>query len=96
MPGSVVAELILRPIFEIVLYFVGYLTGQLVVPVVTLGAYTVEPVASTGRRPRPRLKRSTVPVATRVVSPDLAALVGLLTWAFVLAAGYLLWRAAGV
>jgi hypothetical protein len=96
MPGSVVAELILRPVFEIVLYFVGYLTGHVVVPVVTFGVYTVAPVAPTARRPRPRLKRRAAPIAPRVVSPDLAALVGLLFWAFAIAIGYLLWRATGV
>jgi hypothetical protein len=96
MPGSVLAELILRPVFEIVLYFVGYLTGQVVVPAVTFGLYTVEPVSASGRRPRPRLKRKAAPIASRVVSADLAALVGLLSWAVALVIGYLLWRAAGV
>ena len=95
MPGSVVAELIIRPVFEFVLYAVGYLTGYVVVPAATFGFFTVEPVASGSRRPRPRLRSAKASPSPRVVSADVAALVGILFWVLAVAIGYLLSREAG-
>jgi glycerol uptake facilitator-like aquaporin len=96
MPGSVVAELILRPIVELVLYVFGYLTGYVVVPAVTFGLYSVEHLVSGSRRLRPRLKSAKASLGSHVVSADVAALVGICFWVLVITGGYLLWRASGV
>jgi len=94
MPASILGELILRPIFEVVLSVFGYLTGRVIVPLFTLGVYSVETVLPS-KRPRPRLRRrkSPSPPPPRVVEAETAALFGLLFWLGVLAAGYFILQA---
>jgi len=95
MPASILGELILRPLFEVVLSVFGYLTGRVIVPLFTLGVYSVETVLPSKRpRPRPRLRRrNSSPPPARVVEAETAALFGLLFWFGVLAAGYFIWQA---
>ena len=83
MPGSVIAELILRPILEGVLQVAGYLTARVIVPVFTFGTVVVEPLGwksrvhpklrwpnLTGRRPR-------------VIDGEFASLLGLVFWGLI-------------
>ncbi len=83
MPGSVIAEVILQPVFEAVLQLAGYLTARVVVPVFTFGTVVVEPLGwrktvypkirwpnLTGRSPR-------------VMDGDFASVLGLVFWALV-------------
>ncbi len=37
MPGSIIGELILRPILEIVVHTIGYYVGLFLIPILTLG-----------------------------------------------------------
>ena len=37
MPGTIIGELILRPILEFIFHFVCYYIGRVIVPVVSLG-----------------------------------------------------------
>lgn len=96
MPGSVIAEVLVQPIIEFVLYFVGYNTSRVAVPILTLGAWSVESVAPSNRAARIRAKSSLAPSSFRVLSFHVAALVGICLWVAVFAIGYLLWRGAGV
>ncbi len=91
MPASLLTELIIRPLVEIMVHVVGYLTGIGVVSVFTLGRYSVEPLLPE-QRPRPRIrKRGNAPLQPYVVSADDAVLIGFLFWAVVLGAGALIW-----
>jgi hypothetical protein len=42
MPGSILGELILQPILELVFHLAGYVTGRIVVPTFTFGYVRVE------------------------------------------------------
>ncbi len=42
MPGSILVELILQPLFELVFHLAGYVTGRIVVPAFTFGFVRVE------------------------------------------------------
>jgi hypothetical protein len=44
MPGSILGELILRPIFELVFHVVAYCIGSVVVPIVSLGRWKCDPM----------------------------------------------------
>lgn len=92
MPANLLTELVVRPVFEIVLYGLGYFTGQVVVPIMSLGRYSVEPIIQP-RRPRPRLKRNqSICLAPFTVSADAATAIGLLVWVFIVACGFFVWR----
>lgn len=88
MPGSIIGELVLQPIAELVLQVVGYFTGRLVVPVLSFGYAVVEP-APKGTRVYPKWhgfgRGSTGGV---VVDAEMGSLLGLLFWAAVAVAAY--------
>ena len=96
MPSSVIAELLVQPIIEFVLYFVGYNTGRVVVPILTLGACSVESVPPSNRGARIKATSAITPSASRVLSFHVAAFLGICFWLAIFAIGYLLWRGAGV
>jgi hypothetical protein len=91
MPASLLTEIIFRPLFEIVLHVLGYLTGMVVVPLFTLGRYRIAPLLPE-QRPRPRTRRQGhTPAQPDSISADDAALIGLLFWAVVAGAVALIW-----
>jgi hypothetical protein len=92
MPASALAEFILWPIFELIMYVVGYLTGYVVVPVFTLGRYRVAPFVS--RRPNRygKGRKRSLLSQVNVISDEAAMYIGLVFWAVVIAAGYFIWR----
>lgn len=90
MPASLLTELVIRPLFEVVLYGVGYVIGVMVVPALSFGRYTVEPWDF-----KKRTKKRHGPLAPRVVSADVAVGVGLATLFVAVLIGYFIWRAAG-
>ena len=92
MPASFLSEVVLRSLFEVVFYGVGYLVGVLVVPLFSLGMYTVEPWDF---RARTKTKKRANQLAPRVVSADIAAAVGLATLFAAAVVWYFIWRAAG-
>ncbi len=92
VPGSALAELILWPILELILYVAGYLTGYVVVPIVTLGRYQVEPFVVQGRKRYGKSRKYSFARKANVVSDDAATLIGLLFWVAVTATIYLIWR----
>lgn len=83
--GSDLVDFFFRGAFRILLEFLLYWTGRLVVQVVTFGVYRVEPldVDREGRRGRSRTRQA------RTLSADTGMLIGLLCWA---AAGVVAWR----
>ncbi len=76
MPGSIIGELILQPIGEIA----GYMTGRIVVPVLTLGRVRVERIA----KGEVNIPKQTVYMresdGTIVLSGDMGTVIGLLFW----------------
>jgi hypothetical protein len=92
MPLSALAEVILQPVFEVILHVFGYLTGVVVVPAFTLGVFRVEPILGGAKpRPRPKLRKMRAEMTQpRVVSADAGTAFGLLFWALAAVAVYLL------
>lgn len=93
MPGSVLGELVLGPILEVVFIGVGYVVGVGIVPTVTLGRWRAEPLLSRprGREARRRARWRTGP---GVLSVEATALAGLATLVALSVAAYALWRLA--
>lgn len=91
MPASLLTEIVFRTLFEVVFYGLGYVVGAVVVPLFSLGRYTVGPwdfkprKKGAGRARRP---------APRVLSADAATGIGFATLAAAGLIGFLLWRAA--
>jgi hypothetical protein len=88
MPLEFVAEVLLRFVFEIVFYVLGYATGWLLIPVFSFGRYTAEPLSPPRRGQR--RGRSRAPKGPRQVSIEFTALIGILFWIAVPTAWYLL------
>ena len=83
MPGSFIGEVILQPIAELVLQVIGYFTGQVVVPVFSLGYPSVEP-APKGVSVYPKwhgFHRASD--GSIVVDAEMGALLGLVFWVLV-------------
>ncbi|WP_283745353.1 hypothetical protein [Sideroxydans sp. CL21] len=79
MPGSIIGEFILQPIGEIA----GYMTGRLVVPVLTLGQVRVERITK-GDVNIPRQKGYIRDIDGKIVlNGDMGTLVGVLFWVFI-------------
>lgn len=93
MPSSLLTEFVLRPIAEGVVHVFGYLTGLMLVPMLTLGRYQVEALMSE-QRPRPKSwkRQPKQPLPPHVISADDAVLVGMLFWVVVVAAFALIWH----
>ena len=90
MPLNALAELILQPVIELIAHVFGYLTGWLVVPVVTLGMFRVERLLEDDKsRPTLRDFPGEVPGA-RVISADAGTAIGFLFWVLVAVAVYFL------
>ena len=88
MPASLLTDLIVRPLFELAIYGLGYLTGHVMVPMLTLGRYTVETwdfQHKSKKRDRPRS------LTQHTVSAEVAIGVGLATWVVAILVGYVLW-----
>ncbi|MDR7070933.1 hypothetical protein J2X02_003805 [Pseudoxanthomonas japonensis] len=93
MPASLLTEILFRGVFEIVLYGLGYVIGWAVVPILSLGFYSVEPWDfSSRKRFKSRSRQQRLP---KQLSADVACGVGLATLAIAAAIMYFLWRAAG-
>jgi hypothetical protein len=93
------AEAIARPLFELVLQLFGYWSGRLLLPVLSLGWIRAE--ARRDRPPRrPGKRRHGQPLFYRNASGSLIAGddavigVGLLCWALLALAAFLLYRMA--
>ena len=85
MALDALAEIILRPIFEIAFHLVGYLTGYIVVPILTIGRVLVEPDK---KGMRDFSKGSCLvrrPDGKFVMEADLGALCGIVFWVVVVA-----------
>ena len=106
MPGSIISELILRPVLEIVLHVIGYWTGRVIVPVLSLGWVRIDPAAADRKqvvRPRAERKRAGPPRRDRrgfhrapdgaiIIDEEMAMYVGALFWVAVGIAAYFLFR----
>jgi len=89
MPGSIIGELVLQPIAELVLQLAGYVTARIVVPVLTLGRVTVEP-APKGVRVYPKWHGFNRGSNGRVVvDAEMGSLLGLMFWVLVALVAYL-------
>lgn len=93
MPASFLTEILFRGVFEIVFYGLGYVIGWAVVPIFSLGFYSVEPWDFSSRKhSKNRSRQQRLP---KQVSADVACGIGLITLAIAVAIMYFLWRAAG-
>jgi hypothetical protein len=107
MPGSIVSELILRPVLEIVLYVFGYWTGRIAVPLLSLGQVRIEHAdPEPGARTREDRKRGGPPKRVRprwhgfqrapdgaiVIDDEMTAYLGMLFWVAIATAAYFLFR----
>ena len=92
MPASLLTEILFRGAFEVVLYGLGYLVGRVVVPIFSLGYYSVEPWDFSARKKPRRRSRQLLP---KQISADAACGVGLATLAVTGVIVYFVWRAAG-
>nr|CAP49166.1 putative integron gene cassette protein [uncultured bacterium] len=93
MPASLLTEILFRGAFEVVFYGLGYLIGWVVVPIFSLGYYSVEPWDFSNRKKSKGRSRLLLP---KQISADAACGVGLVTLAMAGVVGYFIWRAAGV
>jgi len=95
MPLSPIAEFVLRPIFDVLFYGLGYLTGLILVPVCTLGTYSVESLVPS-QRPRPKLRKrkraKNAELPPRTVSADTATTIGIIFWGAVILAALFFWQ----
>ncbi|MCI2245716.1 hypothetical protein L3067_13995 [Xanthomonas sp. PPL568] len=92
MPASLLTEVVLRPLFEIVLYGLCYVVGMIVVPAFSFGYYSVEPWSS---KRRGKSGRRSAYLAPRVISADAAAFWGALALVGLGLLAYALWGPAG-
>ena len=89
MAIELAAEVLFRFVFEALLYTLGYATGWLLIPVLSFGRYTVEPLSPPRRGARRTRTGGARP--PRQVSAETASLVGLLLWVAVAGVGFALW-----
>ena len=89
MPLELVAEVFFRFLLEAIVYALGYGTGWLLVPALSLGYYTVEPL-SPPRRGARRIRSRGIG-RPREVSAQATTAVGIVFWAVVVAAGLAFW-----
>ncbi len=95
MPGSIIGELILQPIAEAFLQFVGYFTGRVVVPAISFGRAYVEP-APKGVRVWPKWHGFNRGSDGRIVLDcEMGALMGVIFWLGISVAGYFIYRCVG-
>ena len=92
MPASIIGELILQPILEIIFHVVGYYTGRAVVPLFTLGRVKCDRI--TTDTPRRKLKwggwfhRRGQQI---YMTPEATAVVGVLFILLLVASGFLIY-----
>jgi hypothetical protein len=89
MPLEFAAEVFLRFLFEAILYTLGYGTGWLLIPALSFGYYTVEPLSPPKRGARRVRSRSVA--GPRQLSAEATALIGILIWVVAVAMGLVLW-----
>jgi hypothetical protein len=84
MPGSFLGELILQPLFELALQLFGYVTGRIVVPILSFGSVRVEGSGDENPTSSVRwLKRKSTWRDSRgklVLDADVGAFCGILFW----------------
>lgn len=88
MALSALVELILQPVAELVFQLAGYLTGCIVVPVITLGHVFVEPDRKgTNFNSGGRIKRR--PDGKFVMEAELGSLCGIVFWVLIAASAFI-------
>ncbi len=89
MPLEFAAEVFVRFLFEAILYTLGYGTGWLLIPALSFGYYTVEPLSPPRRGVR--RVRSRGVSRPRQLTAEATALIGILFWVIAIAMGFALW-----
>ena len=92
MPASFLTEILFRGALEVVLYGLGYLIGWVVVPIFSLGYYSVEPWDFSSRK---KPKKISTQVLPKQLSADATCGIGLVTLAVAASITFLMWCAAG-
>lgn len=94
MPGSIIGELILQPIFEFFFQVICYFVGALVVPILSLGKLKCDGIAKEVDRKKVKCGGLYRRVGNQVfLTADATSLIGLLVLAGVSVGGYFLYRA---
>lgn len=93
MPLEFAAEALFRFLFEAILYTLGYGTGWHLVPALSFGYYTVEPLPppKRGVRRPPSLS----PTGPRQLSAEVTAIFGILFWMLAAAMALTVWWLSG-
>jgi len=89
--GEIIAEVILRPIIELVFYGLSYWTGFVVLKGSTFGCIKLAPLSTIGEKNRKKQKWFQVdwslwihrPMHGRVLKAGCTCMVGILAWAAV-------------
>ena len=93
MPLESAAEALFKFIFRLVLDTLGYATGWLLIPTLSLGYYTVEPLSPPKRGNR--AARTRRPLPARQLSVEATSAIGGLFWVLLLAAYFGVWWLTG-
>ena len=80
MPGEAIGEFILRPLFELVLHVLGYLTGRIVVPLFSMGTVRVMPIFRPAKVKPKWHGFHRGPKGNLIADCDTATLIGLVFW----------------
>ena len=89
MPADIAAEVLFRFLFELVVYTVGYATGWLLIPTLSFGYYSVEPLSPPRRGQKRARSRTARP--PRELSFETTATIGAAFWFVVIGAGIAIW-----
>ena len=90
MLGDIIWELILRPIFELILQIIGYFTSRFILPAITFGFIAVAP-ANKGVKVRPKWHGFNRASNGRIVlHEEMGALLGILIWVLLIVLGVLI------
>ena len=88
MPGEIVGELILRPLFELFLQLIGYFTSRLLTPILSFGYMTVAP-ADKGVKVRPKWHEFNKASNGKIVlNEEMGALLGVIFWVVAIITGF--------
>lgn len=89
--GEIVAEVVIRPLLEFVLYALSYMTGFVLLKAITMGTIRLAPMDSLHEKNRKRSKWYQIdwsiwisrPGKGRMLRAESTCLVGFLVWALI-------------
>ena len=82
MPASVIGDFILRPILEILLHFVAFYSGCLILSILSIGRLNIAPWTDVGKYNKKRFELDLFLVKNgiRYLKPEYTMITGMLFW----------------